>query len=986
MANIRCPMCSKVNAPDAQACAFCGARLKPLVPGESAPQSPASRPQDDEPDWLSGLRGSESADSTGGSEASAPGTEANQDADLPDWLARIRGRAQTEGGAETSGPEELFGAQEEAQSSDVPDWLGQQETGSAQVPAWEMGSDDADASDASDTPGDAGDDWLARLQNADAGSSESTNAPDFSSTADFSTGSGASDPGMDWLNQGQLAEQGGETPAFDQESTAEQPAADDWMSAFSSWSPDATQESETPAAEPAGPADELSGLGLTGFFSNLEGGEERSIEPPPAAETELGGFGLTGFLDSMGTGEAQPSEPAPDAQDSLAGFGLTGFLSGLEGGEAQVGTPGEEGTDYSAPAESGTGEALPDWLSGAEPIQSSPEPSVPMGTTGDLSSWLASLEGEQPQEPQAQAEEPAEQLPGWLASAEQSSPAADQQSQPEEYLPGWLNEAPVEPSASQPMPEAAASSEDLPNWMADIEQPSAEAESQALDWLADAEIVEDASAAETDATAAAPEVPSIGAVPASFVDDEDGPAWLRDFASEGAAEAESEIAGVPSMLDAEEHAQLEAEADQPFAVDLPDWLEEDAATPAATAGTSEIGVPSDDLARAELPSWVAAMRPIESAMPGSDVPQDTDQFTEKAGPLSGMRGVLPIPENLLRYRKPPIYSLKLHTTEKQRNQSALLDSIIAQESQPLLIPPARSQAPHLIMRIVIALILVAVITLPNLMQMLGMPFEPLSMPVLQPPELDEMYNQIEQGAQPGEEFTALLAFDYEPGFSGEMRTAASPVISHLMEQNARIVVVSTSPSGPAMADRLLREVAAGTVAYSVDDRTVNLGYLPGGTISLLEFVRQPQFAAPATVTGEDAWQETFLSSIGRFQDFSQVIILTDSAETGRSWVEQVWPQAREVPMFMIASAQAAPMLIPYTSVVDQPNIGQIDGMVSGLMGGAQYGWLAGQPNSPASRYWASYQIGIVLAIVLVLAGGLISGIRSLMTRGNKEGA
>jgi hypothetical protein len=280
--------------------------------------------------------------------------------------------------------------------------------------------------------------------------------------------------------------------------------------------------------------------------------------------------------------------------------------------------------------------------------------------------------------------------------------------------------------------------------------------------------------------------------------------------------------------------------------------------------------------------------------------------------------------------------------------------------------------------------LVVVIALPNLMQMFGMPFDPLSMPALQPVELEEMYNQINQGAQPGEEYTVLLAFDYEPGFSGEMSAAASPVISHLMAQNAQIVVVSTTPSGPAMADRLLSEVAsAGAVGYSLDSRVVNLGFLPGGTISLLEFVRQPQFAAPVTITGELAWEETFLSGIDRFQDFSQVIVLTDSAETGRAWVEQIWPQSREVPLFMIASAQAAPMLIPYLNVAGKPNSGQIDGMVSGLMGGAQYGWFAGQINNPASRYWASYQIGIVLAVVLVLAGGLISGIRRLMNRDEK---
>ena len=56
------------------------------------------------------------------------------------------------------------------------------------------------------------------------------------------------------------------------------------------------------------------------------------------------------------------------------------------------------------------------------------------------------------------------------------------------------------------------------------------------------------------------------------------------------------------------------------------------------------------------------------------------------------------------------------------------------------------------------------------------------------------------------------------------------------------------------------------------------------------------------------------------------------------------------------------------------------------MGGAQYGWFANQTYNPGSEYWSSYQLGIVLAIVLVLAGGLISGIRRMLARDDKGDA
>lgn len=993
MANVRCPMCSKVNAPDAPVCAFCGARLKPLSAGESAPQTPASQPEDDAPDWLSGLRGSEPAAPSSGSEPS--GAEANQDGDLPDWLARIRGRAQTESGGEAAatgfgddafsdaqpgGLEEAFGAQEDSQGGGLPDWLNQQPAGESQVPA------------ADSTPSD--DDWLTRLQDTGSSSFGSEPAQDFSSLSDFSSGRDLGE-NLDWLNQPSAEEPAQTTPSFDMGEPAKPPAADDWMSSFSSWSSDAAQESTQPPVEPAAPSDDLHGFGLTGFLSNFKGDEEQKPpEPPPAAETGSSGFGLTGFLSSL---EGNPEQPLESEQQetSSSGLGLTGFFSTLESSDEQPSTAPSSGDDWSTPAASAAASssvegALPDWLSGAEPVQGRPEPEIPTGSTGDLSSWLSSLEGEQPQAQDAfdnadafgdaggfgapaATEAPAEQIPDWLSAVEQERTSiAPQQAQPEESLPGWLSEA--QPDAETSPAETANLGAEMPSWFADLQQPAAESAAG-----------ETAFADEAAFTAEAPaELPAASAMPGPFID-EDTPAWLRDFGAEGDAETSAEAAGISPLLESDLHPQMQSEAEQPFAVDLPDWLEEDVAQAGTAESTTETGASSQDLERVELPSWVAAMRPVESAMPGGESAQDTDQFIEKAGPLSGMRGVLPIPENLLRYRKPPIYSVKLHTTEKQRNQSALLDGIIAQESKPLLIPPARSHAPLLIMRIVIALVLVGVIALPNLMGMLGMPFDPLSMPALQPVELEEMYNQIDQSAQPGENYTVLLAFDYEPGFSGEMTAAASPVITHLMQQNAQIVVVSTSPNGPALANRLLEDVA-GKSSYSVKNRSVNLGYLPGGTISLLEFVREPRFAAPATITGEPAWDETFLSGVNSIADFSQVIVLTDSAETGRSWIEQVSPQMGDVPLFMVASAQAAPMLIPYLNATEETNSGQIDGMVAGLMGGAQYGWFAGQQDTLTSKYWASYQLGIVLAIGLVLAGGLISGIRRMLARDEKGDA
>ena len=57
MADQRCPMCGKPNPANAETCKYCGARLKPVRPGESKPTAPISKGGEGDADWMSDLRG-----------------------------------------------------------------------------------------------------------------------------------------------------------------------------------------------------------------------------------------------------------------------------------------------------------------------------------------------------------------------------------------------------------------------------------------------------------------------------------------------------------------------------------------------------------------------------------------------------------------------------------------------------------------------------------------------------------------------------------------------------------------------------------------------------------------------------------------------------------------------------------------------------------------------------------------------------------------
>jgi hypothetical protein len=214
----------------------------------------------------------------------------------------------------------------------------------------------------------------------------------------------------------------------------------------------------------------------------------------------------------------------------------------------------------------------------------------------------------------------------------------------------------------------------------------------------------------------------------------------------------------------------------------------------------------------------------------------------------------------------------------------------------------------------------------------------------------------------------LLVADYTPAVSGEMQAAASGVLIDLLKKGARLTVISTNPTGPVLADRLLVSLIPADdpsyLAYRDGEKLVHLGYLPGGTTALAAFAADPQTAAPFTVDNQFAWERPGLQGVHAITDFARVIVLTENANTGQAWIEQVQPQLGSASaMLVIAGAQAAPSLRPYL------DSGQVQGMVAGVAGGAAYEALVGRPGA-GRVYWDAFQFGTWAAVLIILIGAL----------------
>lgn len=738
---------------------------------------------------------------------------------------------------------------------------------------------------------------------------------------------------------------------------------------------DAEEEAAKPKVQKSEPPDLLAGLA-----SQARGDEEdvpdwlASINPitkpspatSPAPEPESDFFAQ--FRESEST-PAAPQAGEPAQEDMPA------WMSGAT--DSQPVQPAEEKDELS------------EWFAKA-----SAEPSTPVEIEADQPEWTSPADDapsyafkEPPPQPKVE-----EDL-GWLHSLEDSSkekatPSTQREVSPSQEDLGWLDDL---AHATSDVPPGRPATDEPPSWvraMGGVEasaslQPAQEsapadekpAESNSV-WSQD---LEGGQEGETSSEKVSPFTRRTGPL-RDVIDDDFMPDWLKsateepsmpapgalsdwfretDLTPQSAPQADSDASKVS--------APPASEVDSLFSVEMPDWL---ARTEAESTNTSSkpAEIPaSDSLAPVDLPSWVQAMRPVES---GLDLtPARGTQYTESEGPLAGLEGVIPVAP-IGSSRRSKTVSLKLQATDEQHAGAALLEKILASETTPRPIVIQANVASQRALRWALSGLFLIVLSAMAYLRTISMPI-----PAALPAEVRSASSAIARLPQNSK---VLVVIDYEPALASELEAVSGPMLDQLvLTTRARLEFVSTSPNGTALVRRLLTNTGISVPApngldYKDGENYVNLGYLPGGYTGVREFLESPATLFPQV-------------GVATFREYAAVIVLTDHAESGRVWVEQLYARNRAdttffsvQPVLFATSAQAGPMLQPYFSSQ------QITGMVNGLSDAARYEFVNNSRPGIARRYWDSFGVGLFIATAAIVLGSLWSLVAGLRTRRSGE--
>ncbi|MDD1749237.1 MAG: hypothetical protein LUO89_05110, partial [Methanothrix sp.] len=222
----------------------------------------------------------------------------------------------------------------------------------------------------------------------------------------------------------------------------------------------------------------------------------------------------------------------------------------------------------------------------------------------------------------------------------------------------------------------------------------------------------------------------------------------------------------------------------------------------------------EGLAPAQLPSWLQAMRPVESVLP-ENLPRGETSGEKGSGALAGLADVIPIQEEATLVSKTSDSTPRLRVDDRQKVQAQLLESVLVEGNKPVEIPKAVQKKGRSAGRILISLLIIIFLAIPIV---LGSNSRLMPSPVFFAPETVSMFTAVQTLAPNSR---VMVVLDYQPSLAGELQTASLPVIEHLMAKNSGLAFISTTPSGPILANTLAQLAQTATPGFDSANLVVN---------------------------------------------------------------------------------------------------------------------------------------------------------------------
>ena len=177
----------------------------------------------------------------------------------------------------------------------------------------------------------------------------------------------------------------------------------------------------------------------------------------------------------------------------------------------------------------------------------------------------------------------------------------------------------------------------------------------------------------------------------------------------------------------------------------------------------------------------------------------------------------------------------------------------------------------------------------------------------------------------------LVAVEYGLGAAAELDALTDLTLRHIFARGGRAVLATSNPIAFVHVQNIINDIRARAAQAGL--RLINgrdfmlLQYLPGGGLGIREL--SENFADIVRRSQPDASTSLPIRSLA---DMKLLLLIADSADDARNWVEQALPEAGDARLYAATSLAAEPLTRAYVQDIDR-----FAGLVVGLRGAYTYG-------------------------------------------------
>jgi hypothetical protein len=232
---------------------------------------------------------------------------------------------------------------------------------------------------------------------------------------------------------------------------------------------------------------------------------------------------------------------------------------------------------------------------------------------------------------------------------------------------------------------------------------------------------------------------------------------------------------------------------------------------------------------------------------------------------------------------------------------------------------------------------------------------PVGLPIKISSEVRGVYDHIESLP---ERSVFLLSIDFDPASKPELYPQAIALLRHAFKKNLRVITMTLWVSGTGMADQIVTLVAKEMgKEYGTD--YAFLGWSPGGQAVIINMGQDLYSAFPSDYGGRATKELPILDGVRSLKDVGYMV----SLGAGRPGVEEWYVFGKDKYKFELGggcTGVMAPGLYPLL------RSGQINGLIGGLRGAAEYESLIGQKGKAVAGMDAQSATHIAIIVLVIM--------------------